>query len=73
VLISQNRGDQKHQVVADQEWWTVQVEDKQNEELLGLSHQILELTKQAHAYATARSAGAPAGDASRSEKLRVKT
>jgi hypothetical protein len=43
VLISQNRGDQKHHVVADQEWRTVQVEDKQNEELLGLSHQILEL------------------------------
>jgi uncharacterized membrane protein len=63
VLISQNRADQKHQIVADQEWRTVQDEDKQNEELLDLSHQILDLTKQVHAYATARSDGAPTGDA----------
>jgi hypothetical protein len=47
------------QVVADQQWQTVQIEDTQNEELLDLSHQILELTKQVHAYATARSDGAP--------------
>ena len=51
VLISQNRTDAKRQVIADQQWRTVQVEDKQNEELLGLSHQILELTKQVHAIA----------------------
>jgi uncharacterized membrane protein len=64
VMISQNRADQKHQVVADQEWQTVQVEDKQNEDLLDLSHQILELTKQVHAYASARSDGAlPTRDA----------
>jgi uncharacterized membrane protein len=63
VLISQNRADQKHQVVADQEWQTVQVEDKQNQELLELSHQILELTKQVHTYATARFDGAPTRDA----------
>jgi uncharacterized membrane protein len=63
VLISQNRADEKHQVVANQEWQTVQTEDKQNEELLDLSHQILELTKQVHAYASARSDGAPARDA----------
>jgi uncharacterized membrane protein len=60
VMISQNRADEKHQVVADQQWQTVQIEDTQNEELLDLSHQILELTKQVHAYATARSDGAPA-------------
>jgi uncharacterized membrane protein len=58
-MISQNRADQKHQVVADQEWQTVQVEDKQNQELLELSRQILELTKQVHTYATARSDGVP--------------
>jgi uncharacterized membrane protein len=63
VMISQNRADQKHQVVADQEWQTVQVEDKQNQELLDLSHQILELTKQVHTYATARSDGEPTRDA----------
>ena len=38
------------------------VEDKQNEELLDLSHQILDLTKQVHSYATARSDGAPTRD-----------
>ena len=32
VMISQNRADAKRQVVADQQWKTVQVEDKQNEE-----------------------------------------
>ena len=53
VLISQNRTDAKRQVVADQAWKTVQVEDKQNEELLDLSRQILELTKQVHAIAVA--------------------
>jgi uncharacterized membrane protein len=63
VMISQNRADQKHQVVADQEWQTVQVEDKQNQELLDLSHQILELTKQVHTYAAARSDGTPTRDA----------
>ena len=53
VMISQNRADEKRQVVADLQWHVVQEEDKQNEELLDLSHQILELTKQVHAIATA--------------------
>lgn len=39
----------KRQVIADQQWQTVEEEDRQNEELLGLSHQILELTKAIHA------------------------
>ena len=45
VMISQNRADEKHQVLADQQWQTVRREDRQNEELLELSRQILELTK----------------------------
>jgi uncharacterized membrane protein len=53
VMISQNRADAKRQVVADLQWQTVQEEDKQNEQLLGLSNQILELTKAVHAYAAA--------------------
>jgi len=48
VMISQNRADAKRQVVADQQWSTVKVEDKQNEELLDLSQQILDLTKAVH-------------------------
>src|SRR6266576_3582283 len=46
VMISQNRADAKRQVVADQQWRTVQDEDKQNVELLDLSRQILTLTKE---------------------------
>jgi uncharacterized membrane protein len=63
VLISQNRADAKHQVVADQQWQKVQDEDRQNQELLGLSRQILDLTKAVHAYTTARSSAAPKRDA----------
>jgi uncharacterized membrane protein len=49
VMISQNRADEKREVVANQQWQTVQDEDAQNVELLQLSHQILELTKAVHA------------------------
>jgi len=54
VMISQNRADAKQQVIADQEWKTVQEEDQQNQELLDLSNQILRLTKEVHAFAAAR-------------------
>jgi uncharacterized membrane protein len=60
VMISQNRADAKRQVIADQQWRTVQEEDHQNEELLNLSRQILELTKAVHAYAQARGDVTPA-------------
>jgi uncharacterized membrane protein len=58
VMISQNRADEKRQVLADHQWQTVQEEEQQNEELLHLSSQILELTKAIHAMSAAR---APAG------------
>jgi len=48
VMISQNRADAKRQVVANLQWRTVQEEDRQNEQLLELSQQILELTKEIH-------------------------
>src|SRR6478609_1251876 len=51
VMISQNRADAKRQVIADQQWHTVQEEDDQNRQLLELSEQILDLTKAVHAYA----------------------
>jgi uncharacterized membrane protein len=51
VMISQNRADQKRQVLADQQWKTVQEEDRQNEDLLQLSQQILALTKEIRAFA----------------------
>jgi uncharacterized membrane protein len=51
VMISQNRADARRQVIADQQWKTVQEEDKQNDELLDLSKQILSLTKEVRALA----------------------
>jgi len=55
LLISQNRADERRQLLANAEWELVQqgeqqneLELKQNVELLELSRQILELTKQIH-------------------------
>jgi uncharacterized membrane protein len=41
VMISQNRADAKRQVIADQQWKTVQDEHGQDTELLELARQIL--------------------------------
>jgi uncharacterized membrane protein len=51
VMISQNRADARRQVIADEQWRTVQEEDKQNKELLELSRQILALTKEVRSLA----------------------
>jgi uncharacterized membrane protein len=48
VLISQNRADAKRESLAEHQWQLVQAEEKQNEELLTVSRQILDLTKQIH-------------------------
>jgi uncharacterized membrane protein len=53
VLISQNRADAKRQVIANEQWRTVQEEDKQNVELLRISNQILSLTQEVRAMASA--------------------
>jgi uncharacterized membrane protein len=54
VMISQNRADAKREVLANQQWATVQDEDRQNEQLLELSRQILELTKALQAETATR-------------------
>jgi len=59
VMISQNRADAKRQVIADEQWKTVQDEDHQNKELLDLSHQILNLTKEVRALAGTDNSGSP--------------
>jgi uncharacterized membrane protein len=59
VMISQNRADEKRQVLADHQWQTVQEEEQENEELLQLSNQILELTRAIHQMAAAQSASGP--------------
>ena len=56
VMISQNRADAKRQVLADHQWEIVQTEEKQNEDLLDISKQILDLTRAIHEL-TAQSVG----------------
>jgi uncharacterized membrane protein len=48
VMISQNRPDDARRHLADQEWRMVRSEEQQNVELIGLSNQILDLTKAIH-------------------------
>jgi uncharacterized membrane protein len=57
VMIGQNRADAKRQEIADEQWHTVQDEDKQNVELIDLSKQILALTKEVRALAGPNGAG----------------
>jgi uncharacterized membrane protein len=52
VMISQNRADEKRQALADHQWELVQLEEKQNDELLALvqlekkqNEDLLELTQ----------------------------
>ena len=68
VMISQNRADEKRAALAEHQWQIVQSEEKQNEELLTLSKQILDLTKQIHSLTRsskgdASDAGAPSAGA----------
>jgi uncharacterized membrane protein len=58
VMISQNRADAKREVLANQQWTTVKDEDEQNQELLALSHQILDLTKAVQSSVALRANGA---------------
>jgi uncharacterized membrane protein len=57
VMISQNRADEKRQVLADNQWKIVQFEEAQNEQLIELTRQILELTKAIHAVTGAQPPG----------------
>jgi uncharacterized membrane protein len=59
VMTSQNRADEKRQVLADHQWQTAQEEERQDQELLRLSNQILEFTKAIHAMTAARAPGGP--------------
>jgi uncharacterized membrane protein len=56
VMISQNRADAKREALAEHQWQLVQAEEKQNEELLEVSRQILELTKEIHRVSRANPA-----------------
>jgi uncharacterized membrane protein len=49
VMISQNRADEKRQALADHQWEMIQLEEKQNEQLLRISEKLLALTTEVHA------------------------
>ena len=51
VLISQNRADARRQVLADQQWRTVQAEEQQNEKLIELSKQMLRVIEEVRGFA----------------------
>ncbi len=59
VMISQNRADERREVFSQHEWEFVQTEEKQNEQLLTLSNQILELTKAIHQLTIAHTGASP--------------
>jgi uncharacterized membrane protein len=65
VMISQNRSDEKRQVLADSEWQKVQREEEQNQQLLGIVTEILALAQTINTRAAAATAPGqrPAGPA----------
>lgn len=60
VMISQNRTDEKRAVLASSAWDSVQREEKQNEELIDVSRQILDLTDAIYRSTVPRSDGTDA-------------
>jgi uncharacterized membrane protein len=84
VMISQNRADEKREVLANQQWMTIQDEDqqntellrlsnemdRQNQELLALSNEILQLTKALHGAIAGHNGG---GHVERSQGVTMRT
>jgi uncharacterized membrane protein len=62
VMISQNRADERRQVIADHQWELTQVEWKENDELLALSRHVLDLTEKVHLLTTEVHAAVQARD-----------
>jgi uncharacterized membrane protein len=46
ILISQNRADEKRQVVADHQWEVVESRDAQIEQLMSLCNEMLQMTRE---------------------------
>jgi uncharacterized membrane protein len=61
VLISQNRADAKRRSWPTTQRRTIEQEERQNQQLLNLSNQILELTTAIHSMNLARSPTGPNG------------
>ena len=48
VMISQNRADDRRQLIANHQWELTQAEWKENNEILELSREVLQLTREVH-------------------------
>jgi uncharacterized membrane protein len=59
ILISQNRADEKRQVVADHQWDLVQSRDAQIQQMIAMSEQNLQLTEAIHELTAAQTGRAP--------------
>ena len=59
ILVSQNRADEKRQVLADHQWDLVQMEEHQNEQLITISRQILDLSQAIHQLTLTHTRSAP--------------
>lgn len=66
VMISQNRADERRQVIASHQWELTQHEWQENAEILRLSQQLYELSKQIHSLtAEVHAAVSPRSDRTR--------
>lgn len=59
ILISQNRADERRQVVADHQWELVQSRDVQIQQMVDMSEQILQLTQSIHELTATHKGRAP--------------
>jgi uncharacterized membrane protein len=57
ILISQNRADEKRQVVADHQWETVEAREAQIEQLMSIATEMLQLTRAIHERTVSRAGG----------------
>jgi uncharacterized membrane protein len=57
ILISQNRADEKRQVVADHQWETVEAREAQIEQLMSIATEMLQLTRDIHERTMSQAGG----------------
>jgi uncharacterized membrane protein len=57
ILISQNRADERRQVVADHQWETVEAREAQIEELMSIATEMLRLTRAIHERTMSQAGG----------------
>lgn len=57
ILISQNRADEKRQVVADHQWETVEAREAQIEQSMSIATEMLELTRAIHERTMSQAGG----------------